>query len=243
VDPERAQRAVSFSLAADTYERHRPEYPEEAARWLTGEPPLDVVDLAAGTGKLTRVLVRLGHRVTAVEPLPEMLEVLREMVPEAAPVVGSAESMPLPDESADAVVAAQAFHWFDHQPALREIARVLRPGGSLGLIWNMRDESVDWLERLTGLIGGGHGDGPDVDEIVAESGLYAPVEVETWTWEQPITREGLRGLVESRSYCITLPAGERAEVLAAVDRLYEEVAGDGPLAMPYVTEGFRAVRR
>jgi SAM-dependent methyltransferase len=240
---DRAQRATSFGSAADTYERHRPEYPEEGARWLAGEPPLDVVDLAAGTGKLTRVLVRLGHRVTAVEPLPEMLDVLREVVPGAVPVAGTAESMPLPDGAADAVVAGQAFHWFDHQPALREIARVLRPGGHLGLIWNMRDESVDWVQRLTELVGSGRVDGAEVDEIVAESGLYEPVEVETWTWEQPITREGLRGLVASRSYCITSPAAEREEVLASVDRLYDDVAVDGELAMPYVTKGFRAGRR
>jgi len=121
---------VSFSAVAEAYERARPEYPEAAAAWLTGEPPRDVVDLAAGTGKLTRVLVRLGHRVTAVEPLPEMLDQLRAAVPEAEPVIGRAESMPLADGFADAVVAGQAYHWFDPDPALVEIARVLRPGGS-----------------------------------------------------------------------------------------------------------------
>jgi ubiquinone/menaquinone biosynthesis C-methylase UbiE len=243
VDDDRARRATSFSAVADAYERARPEYPEEAALWLTGEPPRDVVDLAAGTGKLTRVLVRLGHRVTAVEPLPEMLDLLRRAVPDAQALAGSAEAMPLPGESADAVVVAQAFHWFDQPAALREISRVLRPGGLLGLVWNVRDESVGWVAELSRLIGGEHVGDIDLTGVVDAAGLYRELETEEWRWEQAIDRTRLRELVLSRSYCATRPEAEREAILAAVERLHDEAAGSGSLAMPYVTQGFRAARR
>ena len=240
---ERARRAASFSAVADAYERGRPEYPEEAARWITGEPPLDVVDLAAGTGKLTRVLVRLGHRVTAVEPLPEMLAQLLEAVPGVRAVEGRAEAMPLPDASADAVVAAQAYHWFDPPAALPEIARVLRPGGRLGIVWNLRDESVDWVARLSELIdSGGDKERDDADEI-AESALYEQAEEAEWRWEQPLDRARLRDLVLSRSYCATLPPERQEAVLDPVDRLYDELAGPDGLVLPYVTYAVRATRR
>src|SRR6187402_2215892 len=109
-----AARARSFGTVADAYERARPGYPDDAVRWLAGDDLSDVVDLGAGTGKLTRSLVALGHRVTAVEPIPEMLEQLRSAVPGAIPLAGTAESIPLADGSVDVVTVAQAFHWFDH---------------------------------------------------------------------------------------------------------------------------------
>ena len=119
-------------------------------RWLVGAAePCDVVDLGAGTGKLTRSLVALGHRVTAVEPLPEMIARLRLSVPGATAVEGGAEAIPLEAESADVVTVAQAFHWFDHRPALREITRVLRPEGHAALVWNTRDEREPWVAQLS----------------------------------------------------------------------------------------------
>jgi ubiquinone/menaquinone biosynthesis C-methylase UbiE len=238
-----ARRARSFSSVAEAYERSRPEYPHEAALWLTGDPPLDVVDLAAGTGKLTRVLVRLGHRVIAVEPLPEMLAELEAAVPGVAAHVGTAESMPLPDGSADAVVVAQAFHWFDRPAALREIARVLRPGGQVGLVWNVRDQSVPWVARLTDLIGGERLDDVDLTGELEASEPYSDVETAFWRWEQELDRERLRELVQSRSYCATLSDDERRPVLDAVDALYDEFSGPDGLVLPYVTEGFRATKR
>lgn len=246
VAADRATRAASFSEVAAAYERARPEYPEEAARWLAGETPRDVVDLAAGTGKLTRVLVRLDHRVTAVEPLAAMREQLVAAVPRiAAAVDGTAEAMPLPDSSADAVVVAQAFHWFDQPAALREIARVLRPGGRLGIVWNIRDESVEWVARLSALIGSETEGDDEQDEaaVIAATGLYEPVEERRWRWQQPLSRSRLLDLVLSRSFCATLPPAEREPVLAAVERLYDEAASGDGIVMPYVTYGFRATRR
>jgi SAM-dependent methyltransferase len=243
VSDERARRARSFSSVAEVYERARPEYPAEAARWLTGDPPLDVVDLAAGTGKLTRVLTTLGHRVTAVEPLAEMRAHLGAAVPGAPALDGTAEAIPLADESADVVVAAQAFHWFDQPLALREIARVLRPGGRLGLIWNMRDETVEWVARLSTIVGAEPVDRGETSGAVDASALFGPVERREWRWRQPLTRDRLRELVLSRSYCAALPDVERAPILEAVERLHDEAAGADGLSMPYVTYGFRAARR
>ena len=240
-----AARRTAFAAVADAYERARPEYPAEAARWLVGggNAPLDVVDVAAGTGKLTGVLVRLGHRVVAVEPLPEMLERLAAVVPEAQAAPGTAEAIPLPAASADAVVAAQAFHWFDQPAALREVARVLRPDGVLGLVWNIRDAEVEWVARLSGLIGGERVSAAETAATIDGSGLYGPVEHETWPWAQPLDRDRLRDLVLSRSYCASRPPEEREPILAAVDALHDEVAADGVLHLPYVTHAFRAVRR
>jgi ubiquinone/menaquinone biosynthesis C-methylase UbiE len=131
---EHASRAASFGSVGGEYERGRPSYPAEAVAWLVGTDPLQVIDLGAGTGKLTRRLLELGHDVVAVEPAKGMLEQLEAELPAATTVDGTAEAIPLPDGQADAVVAGQAFHWFDAERALPEIARVLRPAGRLGLV-------------------------------------------------------------------------------------------------------------
>ncbi len=148
--------AYSFAGVAELYERVRPEYPDEAVDWLVGrlglEPGRVVVDLAAGTGKLTRRLVPSGARVVAVEPLPEMRAQLERIVPAADIVPGTAEELPLPDASADAVTVGQAFHWFDPEPAIAEIARVLRPGGALAPVWNIRDLSDPFQAELDELL-------------------------------------------------------------------------------------------
>jgi SAM-dependent methyltransferase len=133
--------AKSFDLAADEYERTRPSYPPELLELVPVAAEAEVLDLGAGTGKLTRVLVRRYAFVTAVEPLDGMRSILERVVPEARALRGSAEEIPLADASVDAVFVAQAFHWFDHDRALPEIARVLRPGGVLALVWNGPDES------------------------------------------------------------------------------------------------------
>jgi SAM-dependent methyltransferase len=242
-DDESRGPAQSFALVADAYERGRPGYPEEAVRWLVGDTPLDVVDLGAGTGKLTRVLVSLGHRVTAIEPLPEMLELLPAAAPGAFAILGSAEVIPLPDASADVVTAAQAFHWFDLPVALPEIARVLRPNGRLALIWNKRDNHEPWVAKLSETIGSETLDRGDVEEPIEASVLFGTVEKATFEWAQRLDRETLRDLVLSRSYCAIKPSGERERVLAEVERLFDEHARGGQLELPYVTECYRAEKR
>src|SRR4051794_1977829 len=136
IDPAR-----SFDRAADEYERTRPEYPDAVLELLPLGDDAEVLDLGAGTGKLTRVLARRYHRVVAVEPLDGMRAILARVVPEAEALAGRAEEIPLPDAEVDAVFAGQAFHWFANEDALAEIARVLRPGGLFCLVWNSGDES------------------------------------------------------------------------------------------------------
>ena len=244
---ERRTRAASFGGVAEVYERSRPGYPVDAVRWLAGDEPRDVVDLAAGTGKLTRSLVALGHRVTAVEPLPEMLAQLEAAVPGATPLAGSAESIPLADGSADVVTVAQAYHWFDQAVALREIARVLRPGGRIALVWNARDDSVGWVaEFVDTVVGRSEFRKGGVDAAVAsidESGLYGPVERASFAHVQPLGRDELIELVSSRSQCAVLSDEERRPTLEHVGALWDVHATDGTLAMPYATECFRAERR
>jgi SAM-dependent methyltransferase len=241
-DEESRGPASSFAHVADSYERARPTYPEEAVRWLAGDAPCDVVDLGAGTGKLTRVLVALGHRVTAIEPLPEMLEHLPAAAPGASAVLGTAEVIPLPDAYADVVTSAQAFHWFDHVAALPEIARVLRPTGRLALVWNTRDDQEPWVAELSRVIGSETIEHGDVEEPIAASGLFGPVESTTFSWTQQLDRATLRDLVLSRSYCASKPTDEREPVLAEVERLFDEHAVEGSIELPYVTECYRINR-
>jgi len=193
---ERRGRATSFADVADAYERARPGYPEGAVRWLVGDEPCDVVDLGAGTGKLTRTLVALGYRVTAVEPLSEMLRELRTAVPEATAVEGSAEQIPVPEASTDVVVCAQAFHWFDHDVALPEIARVLRPGGRLALVWNVRYDREPWVAKLSEAIGRESIGDEDGEALIERSGLFQPLEQAEFAFVQRLDRVALRELAQ-----------------------------------------------
>jgi len=235
--------ATAFAEVAGAYERGRPGYPEEAVRWLADGEPRDVVDLGAGTGKLTRALVALGHRVTAIEPLPEMLERIPAAAPGAFAILGNAEVIPLPDAHAVVVTCAQSFHWFDHPVALPEIARVLRPGGRLAIVWNTRDEREPWVARLSKLIGRETVEKRDSVSPIDDSGLFGPVEQAEFEHVQTLDRELLLELVRSRSYCAKLPPAEREPILAAVGALYDEVAGPDGVRLPYVAECFRAHKR
>jgi len=233
---------TAFAEVAAAYERGRPEYPLEAVRWLVGDEPLDVLDLGAGTGKLTRALVALGHRVIAVEPLAEMRAQLEAAVPEATALDGHAESIPVGDGSADAVTSGQAFHWFDHARSLPEIARVLRPAGRLALVWNSRDDRDPWMSRLSEILGNEAVEESYVLPVVDGSGLFGPVETARFTFVQTHDREGLVDLVLSRSYCAKLEPEAREPILDAVVRLYDETAEDGHVQLAYVTDCFRAER-
>jgi SAM-dependent methyltransferase len=144
--------ARGFGAEASAYERARPSYPPDAISWLTENlrlgPGSQIVDLAAGTGKLTRLLTGIGANLIAVEPVASMRAKLREQLPAVPVLAGVAEALPLADQSIDAVMVAQAFHWFDARRAMAEIARVVRPGGHVALIWNARDRSIEWVDQV-----------------------------------------------------------------------------------------------
>jgi SAM-dependent methyltransferase len=241
VSDKRSQQGASFDLAAEVYERARPEYPPEAVDWLLPPDAKTVLDLGAGTGNLTRALTARGLDVYAVDPSPKMLDQLRAAVPGATVSVGTAEDIPLADASVDAILVAQAWHWVDQDAALPSVARVLRPGGTLGLIWNLRDERVPWVERLTKVM---H---PAESEIFMDTGhidrgAFGEQESASFEWSLDFTRNELLDLVRSRSYFITADEAEQTSILRGVNELLDtdpDVGGRESWAMPYVTRTFR----
>lgn len=233
-------KALSFGSAAGAYDRARPEYPAEAVAWFLPDGPKQVADVGAGTGKLTGVLAAAGHDVTAIEPDAQMLDALRGRLPGIHALIGTGEQIPLGDASVDAVTFGQAWHWVDPQLASPEAARVLRPGGSLGLFWNLRDESVDWVHELSEVM---H---PSTAEtMIAESGVvvtapFGEPEHVTFDWTLDFDADGLVDLAASRSYVITETPERRARILDGVRTLAERVAdSSGRVAMPYRTHVYR----
>jgi len=236
--------AQSFGPAADLYDSIRPTYPAEAVAWMTDGRAVDAVDLGAGTGLLTRVLVAQGHRVTAVEPDELMRAKLVSATPGAVALAGSAEAIPVPDASADLVTGGQSFHWFDRAKAMPEIRRVLRPGGVLAPIWNVRDESTGWVAALTEAIGSSQG---ERDALAAARpgyfrDLFGAAEHRVFRHEWPIDRAGVLRLVQSRSYYLTSDEAGRARIEAVVQEVLDshpDLAGKASFAMPYDTHVFR----
>jgi SAM-dependent methyltransferase len=232
--------------AAAGYERGRPSYPAAAVDLVASElgitPGTVIVDLGAGTGKWSRLLVARGARVLAVEPVAAMREALAAAVPGIEVVDAPAEAVPLAAGSVDVVTAAQAFHWFDVGPALAESARLLRPGGGLGMVWNQRDESVPWVAELTRIIRGPRGGEPVYDEdqdwtaLVAADGRFTPLQHRAVANEQELDEATLVDRVSSTSYVAALPEERRVALLAEVR---EFVRGFPPrFTLPYRTDVF-----
>jgi SAM-dependent methyltransferase len=233
-------RSLSFGAQAAAYERGRPSYPPDAIDWLLPPGARDVLDLGAGTGKLTTRLVERGLDVVAVDPLAEMLEVLQSSLPSTPALLGTAEEIPLDDNSVDAVLVAQAWHWVDPDRAIPEVARVLRPGGRLGLVWNTRDERLGWVKDLGRIIG--HEDDPSSRRVTLPA-PFTDVERHQVEWTSYLTPQALVDLVASRSYCITSPAEVRTRTLDQVRNLlttHPALANSAGLALPYVTVCIRA---
>jgi SAM-dependent methyltransferase len=231
--------AVGFARAADLYERARPSYPQEAIDWLVAQtglgPGRTVVDLGAGTGKLTRLLLPSGARVVAVEPIPEM----RAHIEGAEVLDGTAEAIPLPDASADVVAVAQAFHWFDHDRALPEIHRVLREDGRLVLVWNMRDLDNPVQREVEELLGPVRTYVPgqmvgEWREPLARTALFGEPTVREFGYAQQFTADDLCDRVASTSYVAAMPAIERDALLARVCALTYGL--EEPFPFPYKTE-------
>lgn len=237
---EKAVRARSFGAAADVYERARPLYPEEAIDWLLPEGARKVLDLGAGTGKLTRSLTARGLEVVAVEPLAEMRTSLAWAAADAQVLEGTAEAIPLADDSVDAITVAQAWHWVDPERATAEAARVLRPGGTLALVWNRRDERVDWVARLGEVMGAGDAELIEMDGI--EIGPpFAPTEAFVVDWERPMDVDLLVEMAASRSYIITATTRRRKEILDGIRVLVEADPHLGTeFDFPYRTYCFKA---
>ena len=237
-----AARAKSFGAVAAAYDAGRPTFPADALTWILGPGRLQVLDLGAGTGKLAAVAAGLGHDVVAVDPSEDMLSVCRRR-PGIDTMVGAAESIPLAHASVDAVVVGQAFHWFDHARALPEIARVLRPNGVLGLLWNDADRVVPWVRRFDRAIKGDDfgGDQFDPMPILLQSDMFALVETARFRHWQDLDRAGLRQLALSHSRVAVLTESRREAVLDQINHIYDNTARPPePLRMPYFTDCYRA---
>ena len=238
--PAPVDRARSFGAVAEAYDRGRPDYPADAVAWLAGGEAKVVLELAAGTGKLTRTLVDQGHAVFATEPDESMLEVLRERVPEVSAKVATAEDIPANDRSVDVVVVAQAFHWFDPVKALPEIARVLKPGGHLALVWNSRDERIPWVRRMGQLLGTQDLDTSSAQHL-ADSELFGEMAEASFKHWQEVNRESVLDMARSRSTFAVMDDDEREHHLAAVLAFYDDFGrGMDGMQIPYLTRCYRA---
>ena len=234
--------AQGFDRAAAAYERGRPSYPPAAVdlvvEKLGAAPDRVVVELGAGTGKLTRLLIPSGARIVAVEPVAGMRDVLTEAVPGVEVRDGTAEAIPVGDAEVDGVVAAQAFHWFDGAAALAEIARVLRPGGSLVVAWNVRDRSVDWVAAVDEVLDRYRGDVPTHysgrwRDAFSRTAAFEPLEASSIPYDQVLDADGFVDRFMSVSVIASLDDAERARVERDLRSI---VAGfDEPFSLPYRT--------
>lgn len=241
-------QALSFGAAAADYDQFRPSYPVEAVRWAVGAPPpADVVELGAGTGKLTRVLLGAGYRVTPVEPDAGMRAQLAESTEGVTAIEGFAEGVPLPDESADAVVAGQAYHWFDRERAHPEIARLLRTGGHFGAIWNHRDDREPWIAELSRIThdtpdNRGNFD-PEPTVALELTDMFGPVERREFVHRESRTPDSLVAMISTRSYFLTATPERQAEIVAGVRELtatHPDLAGRESFDVLYRVIVFRA---
>jgi len=247
-----ATAATGFEAGADAYARGRPDYPAALDQWLRDKlqlgPGKTVLDLGAGTGKFTPRLIATGASVIAVEPVAAMRVKLSLSCPAAQALEGTAEAIPLSDASLDAVVCAQAFHWFATTAALAEIRRVLRPSGALALIWNVRDKSVDWVRATDDILAPYEGDAPRYytgkwRAVFPAEGFGPLVETQfphghTGTPEQVIVDRQL-----SVSFIAALSTGEQQKVADDMRALIARtpgLAGKAEVTFPYVTSAYLA---
>jgi SAM-dependent methyltransferase len=256
---ERLLHGSSFGAAAAAYAEHRPGYAQAAVRWalepVSGRDPVRVADIGAGTGKLTAMLAGLGADVTAVEPDPQMLAELRRAMPEVRSVPGSAEQIPLPGASVDAVLAGQAMHWFDLDRAAPEIARVLTPGGVFAGLWNVDDDRVGWVADLAAiskrrasvtLLRWREGAGQTGRERLLEAGAgrFGAAEEAAFGNAQAHTADSLLATIATHSHLLVMDEAERAGLLAQIRDLLDArpETSDGEFALPMVTVVLRVLR-
>jgi SAM-dependent methyltransferase len=249
-----ATAEAGFGANAARYARGRPDYPAEVDGWLRDTlrlgPGKTVVDVGAGTGKFTRRLMATGAKVTAVEPVAAMRAKLTSDLPDVTAVEGTAEAIPLPDGTADAIVCAQAFHWFATAEALAEMRRVLRPGGRLGLIWNTKDDSVPWVKAAVAVIDPYERDFPRFHsgawrQVFPAFG-FGPLDEQRFAHDHVGPPETV--IVDrllSVSFISALPDGEReavADRLRSLIAAEPALAGKAEISVPYFTFAFSTKR-
>ncbi len=235
--------AKGFGVGS-TYAKGRPGYCEESVSMLVQglrvEPGRTVVDVGAGTGKLTEQLAPYGATLIAVEPSLSMREEFARSLPDVVILEGSAEALPLEDHSVNAVVVAQAFHWFDPATALAEFARVLRPAGRLGLVWNERDESVDWVHQLSIAMQWTtrrpYAVGRDFRDVVTAHGPFVALERRRIGFSDPMDHERIRQRVLSTSYIAAASPAERDATMLEVDRVIASLPAH--VMMPYLADTY-----
>ena len=241
--PIHPRAAEGFQDGAWAYERGRPDYPPEAIRWLTNRVGLagscTALDLAAGTGKLTRLLLATGARVIAVEPVPAMRQVLAASTPGAEVIGGTAEAIPMRHSSTNVVTVGQAFHWFSADVALQEIHRVLKPTGTLVLVWNRRRLDAPLQARLEDIISTHRQGVPShrYDEwrrVFSGSQIFGQLDEVSFDHRQVVDADGLIDRVRSISFICSLPGDQREAALKQVRSLAER--WDKPLALDYSAE-------
>ena len=235
---------------AETYVRGRPDYPAALAEWLRDQLRLaegqTVIDLGAGTGKFTPRLIATGARVIAVEPVAAMREKLSATLPHIETLAGTADSIPLPDASVDAVVCAQSFHWFATREALADILRVLKPGGKLGLVWNLRDARIDWIARLDAIVNRHEGDTPryytgEWRAVFPFDGFGPLHETHLAHGHTGTPDDVIVNRVRLTSFIAALPADERVKIdeeLRALIASEPSLAGKREVTVPYETAAF-----
>jgi SAM-dependent methyltransferase len=254
--------AQGFGAQADAYDRARPSYPPDAIDWLVKcldiGPGRLIVDLAAGTGKLTTLLAETGADLIAIEPVAAMRDRLRGRLPEVPVLAGVGEALPLADQSVDAVIVAQAFHWFDAKRAMTEIARVVRPGGHLGLLWNARDRSLEWVDQVWSVmdrverdapwrIGNGDASGPAAERYVAGHGEsnWSPWVEATFFHVHYSTHDQVIDRMRSVSHIAALPPENQYEVLDEVRAILDahlDTRQQPTVGIPYRVDAMYAER-
>jgi SAM-dependent methyltransferase len=252
--PIHEQASIGFQRAADAYERGRPEYPAAAVAHLLKALDITsgshVVELGAGTGKFTRTLVPTGAAIVAVEPVESMRRKLSELLLGVTIVDGTAEKIPQPDSSADAVIVAQAFHWFDGEKALAEIHRVLKRGGGLGLVWNVRDESIGWIRGLTEILEQYESGVPRYKSLAwlspfKSTGLFSPLTRAEFAHVQKLPPDAVEDRVLSISFIAALPDSEREAVRNRLRQLVQRELDSRKrpaIEFPYRTDVFTCRR-
>jgi len=257
---DRLLRGSSFGAAANAYAEHRPGYAEAAVRWalapVEARRPPRVIDLGAGTGKLTATLIRVGADVTAVEPDPKMLAILQRDLESARALPGRAEEIPVPDGSADAVVAGQALHWFDLDRALPEIARVLSPGGVLAGLWNVDDDRLDWVAELARISKRNSSvtllrwrernrESPQERLLEEGSAFFGPAQIGEFEHGQLRTADSLVATIATHSHFLVMDETERTRLLAQVHAFLHDrpETSAGEFVLPMVTVVVRAIRK